>query len=331
MMTADLVKQQAARLGFDLCGVASVEAFPELQRMGEWIARGYAGTMGYLPRTAARRGDVRRVLPSARAVIVTGTLYHADRPLSVEVADPDVALISRYAWGDDYHDVIGGRLERLLSWLRAHHEEPFDALAYVDTGPVHERALAQRAGLGWVGRNGCLINADLGSWLFLGEILTSLPLEPDPPAFDQCGGCAFCLEACPTGALVEPGVLDARRCLSYLTIELRREIPRAFREPLGSHVYGCDICQDVCPWNQAAPRSDDPSWQPRPGLDAPRLVELCRQSDEALARLIDGSAMRRAGVKGLRRNVSVALDNRLQAVRAGVEPDPTAAKRLVGR
>jgi epoxyqueuosine reductase len=310
MITSDSVKQRATELGFDLCGVAPADAFPELQRIGEWIGRGYAGDMGYLPRTAARREDVRRVLPSARSVIVTATIYHTDRPLSVEIADPGVALISRYAWGDDYHEVVGGRLRALLEWLREGHEEPFDALAYVDTGPVHERVLAQHAGLGWVGKNGCLINPDLGSWLFLAEILTSLPLAPDAPAFDQCGTCTLCLEACPTGALVGPNLLDARRCLSYLTIELRREIPADFEEALGSHVYGCDICQDVCPWNLSAPPSDAPAWQPRPGLDAPRLLDLSGRSDEDLARLIDGSAMRRAGVKGLRRNLSVALRHR---------------------
>lgn len=307
MITSDAVKQRAAELGFDLCGVAPADAFPELQRIGEWIARGYAGDMGYLLRTAARREDVRRVLPSARSVIVAATVYHTDRPLSIEIADRGVALISRYAWGDDYHEVVGGRLRALLDWLRANREEPFDAVAYVDTGPVHERVLAQHAGLGWVGKNGCVINPDLGSWLFLAEILTSLPLAPDVPAFDQCGTCTLCLEACPTGALVGPNLLDARRCLSYLTIELRRDIPAEFEQALGSHVYGCDICQDVCPWNQAAPPSPDPAWQPRPGLDAPRLLELCRRSDEELARLIDGSAMRRAGVKGLRRNLSAVL------------------------
>ena len=172
--------------------------------------------MGYLPRTARRREDVRRYLPSARSVVVTGTLYNVDRPYSVEVADPAEAVVSRYAWGDDYHEVVGRRLDRLLDWMRAEHGAPFEARACVDTAPVHERAYAQAAGVGWIGKNGCVINDQIGSWVFLGEIVCSVPLAPDAPAFDQCGGCTLCLEACPTGALVEPHVLDARRCISYL-------------------------------------------------------------------------------------------------------------------
>jgi epoxyqueuosine reductase len=309
MLTATSIKEHARALGFDLCGVAAAASFPELRRIREWISRGYAGDMGYLPRTALRREDVRHVLPSARSVIVTGTVYNVDRPYSVERSDPGEALVSRYAWGADYHDVVGRRLDDLLVWMRAQHDGPFEARAFVDTGPIHERVHAQYAGLGWIGRNGCLINPDLGSWLFLSEIVCSLPLEADAPALDQCGACILCLEACPTGALVEPHLLDATRCLSYLTIELRREIPKPLRAPVGTHVYGCDICQDVCPWNQAAARSHDPSWQPRPGLDHPRLLDLWHQNDEQLASLIRGSAMTRAGVKGLRRNLAVALGN----------------------
>ncbi|HEX7486199.1 MAG TPA: tRNA epoxyqueuosine(34) reductase QueG [Vicinamibacterales bacterium] len=309
MLTVESVKNHARALGFDLCGVAPVETFPELGRIREWIARGYAGDMGYLPRTASKREDVRRVLPSARSVIVTGIVYNVDRPYSAGIEDAGQAIVSRYAWGDDYHDVIGCRLDRLLAWMRAQHDTPFEALTYVDTGPVHERVYAQYAGLGWIGKNGCLINPRLGSWLFLSEIVCSLTLEADAPALDQCGTCMLCLEACPTGALVEPHVLDARRCLSYLTIELRREIPESLRTPVGAHVYGCDICQDVCPWNQAAARSEDPAWQPRKGLDHPRLVDLWRRSDEGLASLVRGSAMTRATITGLRRNLAVALGN----------------------
>lgn len=273
--------------------------------------------MGYLPRTARKREDVRNVLPSARSVVVTGTLYNADRPNSVEITDPEEAIVSRYAWGDDYHGVVGRRLERLLAWMRSVHGAPFDALACVDTGPVHERTHAQHAGLGWIGRNGCLINAELGSWLFLAVIVCSLPLEPDEPALDRCGTCTLCLEACPTGALVGPGVLDARRCISYLTIELRREISVEFHAPIGTRVFGCDVCQDVCPWNRSAPCSDDPAWQPRPGLDRPRLADLCRKTDDELAALIDGTALTRARIAGLRRNLELALGNgaRRSAVR----------------
>jgi epoxyqueuosine reductase len=334
MVTSDSVKEQARRLGFDLCGIAPATAVPEPGRIREWIARGYAGDMGYLPRTAARREDVRRVLPSARAVIVTGTLYNTDRACSVEIDDAGQALVSRYAWGDDYHDVIGRRLDALLEWMRREHPEPFEARASVDTGPVHERAYAELAGIGWIGKNGCVINTAIGSWVFLSEIICSLPLEPDVPALDQCGTCSLCLEACPTGALVEPRVLDARRCLSYLTIELHRAIPAPLRDEVGAHVYGCDICQEVCPWNHGAPTNGDPAWQPREGLDRPRLVDLWRRSDEGLERLVDGSAMRRARTAGLRRNLAVAIGNGgdLEAIRAldeDLAPSPSVDDPMV--
>ncbi len=309
MLSAISVKARARALGFDLCGIAPAEAVPEAGRIREWIARGYAGDMGYLPRTAGRREDVRRYLPSARSVVVTGTLYNTDRPYSVEVVDPAEAVVSRYAWGDDYHDLVGRRLDRLLDWMRAEHGAPFEARASVDTAPVHERSYAQAAGVGWVGKNGCLVNPGLGSWVFLGEIVCSLALAADEPEFDRCGACTLCLEACPTGALVEPRVLDARRCVSYLTIELRREVPEPLRAGIGARVYGCDVCQDVCPWNRAAPVSDDPAWQPRAGLDHPRLVDLCRRSDAELAELTRGTAMTRASVAALRRNIAVALAN----------------------
>ena len=309
MLTAERIKEKARAIGFDLCGIAPAGAWPELGFFREWLARGYAGTMGYLPLTARVREDVRQVLPSARSVIATATLYHADRPLSVESADEEEAIISRYAWGDDYHDVIGRRLEALLAWMRDQAHTPFRARAYVDTGPVQERVYAQYAGLGWIGKNTCLINPERGSWLFLGEIITSLALRPDPPGFDQCGTCTLCLEACPTGALTAPYVLDATRCLSYLTIELKQAIPATLREALGRHVYGCDICQDVCPWNQAAPVSRDPAWQPREGLDSPRLIDLWKRRDAELHELVDGSAMTRPKLTGLRRNIAVAMGN----------------------
>ena len=186
-------------------------------------------------------------------------------------------------------------------------DESFDARAYVDTGPVQERVYAQYAGLGWIGKNTCLINPELGSWLFLGEIICTLPLDPDTQGLEQCGSCTRCLEACPTGALVEPGVLDSNRCLSYLTIELRSSIPDEYRRALGTHVYGCDICQEVCPYNRPAPRSDDAEWQPRAGLDLPRLVDLWRRPDAELRRMTKGGPMTRAKVAGLRRNLAVAM------------------------
>ena len=227
MLTASSIKSRAIEAGFDRCGIAAAAAYPELAYLREWIDQGRAGDMAYLARTAAHRADVRRVMPSARSVIVAATVYNVDRPYSTERADPTEAGIARYAWGDDYHDVLGRQLDRLLAWMRAESAEKFEARAYVDTGPVQERVYAQYAGLGWIGKNTCLINPELGSWLFLSEIICSLDLEPDPAGFDRCGACTLCLEACPTSALVEPWRLDATRCLSYLTIENKGRSPRS--------------------------------------------------------------------------------------------------------
>jgi len=308
MLSAAAIKDKARSIGFDLCGIAPVDGFPELSFLQEWLGKGYAGTMGWMTRTAERRADVRQVVPGAQSVVVTGTLYNTDRPYS-DALSPDVARISRYAWGDDYHDVLKDRLEVLLAWMREQSDMPFDARAYVDTGPVQERVYAQYAGIGWIGKNTCLINAELGSWLFLAEIICTLALEPDTQGLEQCGSCTRCLEACPTGALVESGVLDSNRCLSYLTIELRSEIPDEHRPAMGSHIYGCDICQEVCPYNRPAPRSGADEWQPRAGLDLPRLVDLWRMPDAELRRMTKGGPMTRAKVAGLRRNIAVAIGN----------------------
>jgi epoxyqueuosine reductase len=310
-MTSADVKRRAAELGFDLCGIAPADAFPELSFFSEWLSRGYAGRMEYLARNADRRADVRAILPSARSVVALGTVYNVDRPYSVQNGDPGVAAISRYAWGEDYHEVIADRMSALLEWMREQGGEDFQARQYVDTGPVQERVYAHRAGLGWLGKNTCLINGRLGSWLFLSEIICNAALDPDAPALDQCGSCTLCLDSCPTGALVDPGVLDATRCLSYLTIELKGSIPADLRDAVGEHVYGCDICQDVCPWNllPSTAASGDTAWQPREGFDGPRLLDLWRRSDEDLRRLLKRSAMKRAGVTRLRRNLAVSIGN----------------------
>ena len=308
-MTASDLKAYARRLGFDACGIAPAGALPELAFFREWLDRGYAGGMTYLHRTADRRADVRRILPSARTVIVTATLYNTDRPYSVECASPSRAQIARYAWGDDYHEVVGRRLHSLIEWMRAAWPEPFEARAYVDTGPVQERVYAQYAGIGWIGKNTCVIHPELGSWIFLGEIVCSLPLEVDPPSYDQCGTCTLCIDACPTRALLGPGILDSNRCISYLTIELKGELSESDQAAIGSHVYGCDICQEVCPWNAVAPRSDDPAWQPRALWDNVDLDTLACATDADLAAGLRASAMRRTKVGGLRRNVAAALQN----------------------
>jgi epoxyqueuosine reductase len=309
MLAAAAIKARAADLGFDACGIAPAADHAELRFLPEWIAKGYAAGMQYLERSAVRRADVRRVLPSARTVIVTATVYNTDRPYSTESRDRLRAHVARYAWGDDYHRVVGDRLEALLQWMREEAGEPFEARPYVDTGPVQERVYAQHAGIGWIGKNTCVINPDLGSWIFLGEILCSLPLDVDAPAFDQCGTCALCLEACPTRAIVAPGVLDAARCISYLTIEHRGDLPEALRSAIGAHVYGCDVCQEVCPWNAAAPSSSDPAWQPRPAWDSAHLTDLARMTDDELQEALRDSAMMRAKPQGLKRNITAALEN----------------------
>ena len=323
-ITSHAVKKEAAAAGFDLCGIAPAAAFPELTFLREWLDRGYAGEMHYMHRTADRRADVRNIMADAQSVISLGVVYNTDRPYSTENANPARAALARYAWGDDYHVVIEQRLAALVERLRAMAGDGFDARAYVDTGPVQERVYAQHAGLGWIGKNTCLINAELGSWIFLAAVITNLPLEPGAPALDQCGTCTLCIDACPTDALVEPRVLDSTRCLSYLTIELKGAIPPQHRQAIGEHAYGCDICQEVCPWNLTASvgTSRDPAWQARPGLDGPRLLDLWCRSDDELRALLKGSAMKRAGVKRLRRNLAVAIGN------AG---DPGAADALVSQ
>ena len=310
-LTAARVKQQAAAVGFDLCGIAPAAAHPQLTFLRQWLDRGYAAEMGYMHRSAERRADVRAILPSARTVIALATIYNTDRPYSIENADTTRAAIARYAWGDDYHAVIGARLDALLGWLRHAAGDVFEGRAYVDTGPVQERLYAQHAGLGWVGKNTCLIHPEKGSWLFLSEIICNLALEVDSPGLDQCGSCTLCLDACPTGALVAPRQLDSNRCLSYLTIELKGSIPDAARDTIGEHAYGCDICQEVCPWNLAPSTgcSEDAHWQAREGLKEPPLIELWLRTDDDLRRLLKGSAMKRAGVRRLRRNLAVAIGN----------------------
>ena len=319
-LTAAEVKAEARALGFDLCGIAPAGDLPELDFLTEWLGRGYGGEMQYLHRSAERRLDVRQVLASARSVIVLGTLYNVDRPYSTEAPDRARADIARYAWGDDYHDLIGRRLQRLTDWLRTRIGNCLEARAYVDTGPVQERVYAKHGGLGWIGKNTCLINAEQGSWFFLAEIISNIDLPPDQPALDQCGKCTLCLDACPTGALVAPHVLDSTRCLSYLTIELKTSIPEPIRDAIESHAYGCDVCQEVCPWNWRASETAELAWLPRPGLDGARLVDLWRRTDDELRVLLKGSAMKRAGVRRFRRNLAVALGN---------SGDPEAAAALI--
>jgi epoxyqueuosine reductase len=312
------VCQKARALGFDLCGIAAAENWPELQLFPEWLDSGHAGEMRYLH--DARRQSPESILPGAKSVIVCALNYNTRQPHSTDAPAnnaPDElprGWISRYAWGTDYHQVLAAKLESLVTEMRAQFAEPFDAKWYVDTGPIHERAAAHHAGLGWLARNTLLINPEIGSWIFLGVILTTLDLSPslaraEAPPPDLCGQCTLCIDACPTGAIVEPYVLDARRCISYLTIELRGAIPEELRAPMGRHVFGCDICQDVCPWNRQAPANNESSFAPRDGLLAPDLEWLASLPEEEFRKVFHDSPVKRTKWRGLIRNVCVALGN----------------------
>jgi epoxyqueuosine reductase len=338
------------------------EPFDELSRLTEWLGRGYAGEMKYLH--DSRRGDPRLVMEGARSLIVVALNYNAPQPLSADrssrlsgeerqrAADESPrGWISRYAWGDDYHEVIQEKLKRLIAEMRAQFSESFEARSYVDTGPIVERVAAKYAGLGWLAKNTCLINSRLGSWLFLGVIVTTMEFEASlaagqaPPA-DLCGSCTRCLDACPTQAFPAPYVLDARRCISYLTIELRSAIPEEFRSQMGENVIGCDICQDVCPWNRKAPVTTLPIFQPRElssietamrgpdevvssngeagnSLLSPELEWLAGLSQQEFSAVFRGSAVKRAKWRGLVRNACVALGN------SGVERSAAAYPRVI--
>ena len=302
-LTASAVKDRALALGFDLSGIAPAEAFAELDRLGEWLSRDYAGEMTYLHRSRETRADIRNFLSSARTVIVTGTVYHS------ETTEERPAAIAKYALGDDYHRVLQDRLERLVCWMRGESGEPFDARIFVDKHHVQERVFAKHAGLGWIGKNTCLINPDVGSWIFLAGVAVSLSLETDAAGPDRCGACSLCIDACPTGALVDEYELDARRCISYLTIEHKGPISEPLRALMGEHVFGCDICQDVCPFNLAPLATLDPAWQPNPERAGARPADLWRKSDFELHHIVEGSAMTRAPLSRLRRNLAVALGN----------------------
>jgi len=304
---ARLIKQAALSVGFDLAGVAAADAPPELSFFAEWVRRGHAGEMAYLTRQAERRSDLHVAFPWARSVVCVALQYDTAGPYSVE-APKDRGWISRYAWGDDYHEVMG----RMLASLEARLREvigPLQARAYVDTGPIVERAYAVAAGLGAWGKNTCLLHPEHGSWLFLGELVTDLDLAPDAPVTDLCGSCTACLEACPTGALCAPYEFDARRCISYLTIEQRGAIPEQQREWLGRHVFGCDICQDVCPWNRKRRHHGVEAFAARPGLFAPALHELADLGQASFAARFRRSPVKRARRRGFLRSVAVALGN----------------------
>lgn len=318
---SERVVAEAIALGFDMAGIATGSRSSHFAHFRQWIRADLHGEMAYLtrPDALARRGDLKLTLESFRSAVVVAHSYADDDP-TAGAGDPSRAVVARYARGGDYHRVVGERLEALAERLRRAAGTRVRCRAYVDAGPVLERDLARRAGLGWFGRNTMLIHPRRGSYFFLGALLTDLPLQPSAPfREDHCGSCRRCLDACPTGALLgrdETGapVMDARRCISYLTIELRGTIPRALRPAIGARVFGCDICQEACPWNERfATPTREARYGPRHDLDRPSLLELAGRllaiSGKGFQREFAGSPLLRAGRKGMLRNVCVALGN----------------------
>ncbi len=326
------ISQEATKAGFSAAGIASVpepgspEDLHERENFAQWIEQGNAGEMEYLKRRNDAgdlvRSSLRVAVPWARSVIVCAATYHSAQPLSVHPAPEGSGWIARYAWTgrpsgngglvpSDYHNVLLKRLEHLDTALKE-HLGAFESKCYVDTGPLVERVYARYAGIGWTGKNTCILNQNLGSWIFLGVILTSLEVPEDHRATlaaDRCGSCTRCIDACPTGALTGPRQMDATRCISYLTIEKRGPFPLDLREAIGRHVFGCDICQDVCPWNRKAPIAAAPELQPRTELVNPALDWLAELNQEDFGRLFFGSPVKRAKFEGLRRNIAIAMGN----------------------
>lgn len=306
-MRAARVRTLALEAGFDVARIASAAAPPELAAFATWVGRGFAGEMGYLSAQVARRSDLRVAFPWARSLVCVALQYDTPHAYSTQ-SSAERGWIARYAWGDDYHEVMKALLERLRERLLAEFG-PFESRVYVDTGPIVERAYAASAGVGAWGKNTCLLHPEHGSWFFLGEVVTDLELPADTPLPDMCGSCTACLEACPTGALPAPYLLDATRCISYLTIEQKGAIADDLRPAVGRHVFGCDICQDVCPWNRRRRHSAGPQFAPRDGLVAPDLEVLAGLDEAGFRERFRRSPLKRSKRRGLLRNVAVALGN----------------------
>lgn len=302
------VKQKALELGFNRVGIATVESSDSCdilaaERLQAWLALGYHADMAWM--SNPKRQDIRQVMPEVKSIVCVALNYYTPQQHS---QDPDIAKISRYGWGRDYHRVLGKRLKALSQWLEAQSEpdKPIQTRFYVDTGPISEKAWAEKAGIGWIGKHSNLITRDYGSWVFLGEVLTNLALEPDLPHTEHCGTCTRCIDACPTGAIAQPFVVDANRCITYHTIENRAEtLPPEIAQNMHNWVAGCDICQDVCPWNQrfAQPTHID-DFQPYDQNIAPQITELINISEQDWEKAFTGSALRRIKPKRLRRNAN---------------------------
>jgi epoxyqueuosine reductase len=334
----DRIKEQARTLGFELVGIAPATEADGLERLEAWLEQGFAGEMTYMERHAQARRHPRSILAEVRSVVMVGINYYQEDSASQTLRGS--GRVARYARGEDYHDVLRQRLGRLLDWVKK--ESPAcRGRGVVDTAPLLERDFARRAGLGWFGKNTMLLNKGLGSYFFLGALLLDLQLEADPPHETRhCGSCTACLDACPTQAFVGPGQLDARRCISYLTIEVKGPIDPGLRAGLGDWVFGCDVCQEVCPWNRKAPVATEPAFHARPDLEAIRLAELLSLSEHDFRRRFGGTALMRSKRRGLLRNAALVLGNQkdaaaLPALRAAMtDPDPVvrdAAKWAVDR
>lgn len=299
------LKQKARELGFSHVGIARAQRLDsESKLLTEWLGRGFHATMKWMEKNPERRVDPSAILPGARSIVSVAMNYYSAQQHS---EDSSAGKVSRYAWGDDYHDMLGDRLDRLSEWLKEQAPNS-KSRRYVDTGPVMEKAWAVRAGIGWLGKHTNVITRELGSWVFLGEIITDVELEPDTPIEDFCGTCTACLDACPTGAIVEPYVVDSAKCISYLTIEHRGPIADEFKPISGNWIYGCDICQDVCPWNRFQQPTPHQAFEARPENVAPRLEELSVMTQEEFSRRFKNSPMKRTKLEGLKRNARAILD-----------------------
>jgi epoxyqueuosine reductase len=302
------IKAVGIALGFDLVGVSPVQTPAHRESFAEWLRRGYHGEMAYMARTSGKRLHPGEFLPWARSVVSVALNYNT--PYTREAEGRGIrGWVSRYAWGDDYHDVMQAKLERLLESVREAAGPEVQGRVYVDAGPVMDREAGARAGIGWFGKNTNLLSMKVGSFFFLGELFLNLVLEYDRPVRDRCGQCRLCLDACPTHAFVGPYVLDARRCISYLTIELKGVIPHELRPLMGTHIFGCDICQDVCPYNTKVKPTKEQAFQPRAGLHAPELIPLLSLTETEFRSSFAGSPILRAKRRGFLRNVCVALGN----------------------
>ena len=303
------IKRWGRELGFSALGIADTGLHEAEQHLQRWLARGYHGEMAYMARHGSKRTRPEELLPGTLRVISVRMDYLPDEPdPAVLLEDPAAAFISRYALGRDYHKVLRSRLQKLAHRIEA-EVGPFGYRAFVDSAPVMEKALAAKAGLGWIGKHSNLLARDAGSWFFLGELYTDLPLPLDAPVDEHCGDCRACLDICPTRAIVAPYQVDARRCISYLTIELHGAIPEELRPLMGNRIYGCDDCQQCCPWNRFARPGAEPDFAPRHGLDRATLAQLFGWDETEFLRRTEGSPIRRIGFQRWQRNIAVALGN----------------------